>query len=302
MNQPRLIEFKTEDKLILPGLLYEAGTSDKIAINLHGNGSSSVFYDQEDGLDLPSELAGVGISLLRFNNRGAHIIKKLNIYSNKIKKDRKSYGCAYETIKECVFDINAALKFVKNLSYKEFYLIGKSTGANKVCVYDYYNLGSEFSKYVLICGGDDTGIYYDLLGDKLFYKLLSKSKKKIKNGDGDQISQELLKFEEIFSYKSFFDIANPDGDYNCFPFSEVLGRAKLSKKPLFRYFKNIKKPSLVVYGSKDEYCWGSVSKIVSWMKKLKPDFSYEIIKGADHGFNGKKEALAVVVANYLIST
>ena len=299
MNEPKFIELKTQDHLVLPGLLYEVSNSEKIAINIHGNGSSSIFYDESEHRMLPEALTNKGISLLKFNNRGAHIIKKLNINSKKIKKDRKSYGCAYEIIKECVLDIDGALDFVKSLGYKEFYLMGKSTGANKICVYNHYKPKNEFSKYVLICGGDDTGIYYDLLDDKMFFKLLNKSKEKIRKGEGEQIIEELIKFDEIFSYKGFFDIANPDGDYNCFPFSQALGMAKISEKPLFRYFKEINKPSLVVYGEDDEYAWGEIPKLVNILKDLKPEFKYEIIKDADHGFNGKEKELAQIVSDWL---
>lgn len=299
MNEPKFVEFKTEDHLVLPGLLYEAKRSKKIAIYLHGNGSSSIFYDEYEHRDLPEGLNRAGISFLKFNNRGAHIIKKLNIDSKKIKKDRKPFGCAYEIIKDCVLDIDAAVKFAKSFGYKEFYLVGASTGANKVCVYNHYRPNNEFSKYVLFCGGDDTGIYYSILGDKLFFKLLKESKSKIAGGEGEKIIPEMLERDEIISYKAFYDLASPDGDYNCFPFSEVLGKAKISKRPLFRYFKEVMKPSLVIYGENDEYAWGEVPRLAGMMKKMKPDFNYEIIKGADHGFSGKKKELAGMVANWL---
>lgn len=299
MNEPKFVEFKTKDHLVLPGLLYEAKEKRKIAIYLHGNGSSSVFYDEHEHRDLPKSLDRVGISFLKFNNRGAHIIKKLNIDSKRIKKDRKLFGCAYEVIRDCVLDIDAAVKFVKSLGYKEFYLIGASTGANKICVYNHYKPKNEVSKYVLLCGGDDTGISYSILGDELFFKLLKESKSKIVNDEGEKIIPEMLEHGEIISYKAFYDLANPDGDYNCFPFSEVLGKARISKKPLFRYFKEIVKPSLVVYGESDEYAWGEVPKLIGVMKKIKPDFRYEIIKGADHSFNGKKKELAAIASKWL---
>lgn len=297
---PKLLEFKTYDNLVLPGLLYEAEGSKRIAIYLHGNGSASVFYNQKDNSFLENALISKGISLFKFNNRGAHIIKKLDIYSKKIKKDRKPYGCAHEVIKDCVIDIDSAIKFLKSVGYEEFYLIGKSTGANKICVYNHLKSKNEISKYVLVCGGDDTGIYYNLLGDKVFWSYLKKAKKMVTSGYGDRIFIDLLKrCGEIFSYQSFVDIANPDGDYNCFPFSEILRKAKISKKPLFRYFKEINKKSLVVYGEKDEYGWDSIPELVEYMTKIRPNFDYQIIKDADHGFNGKLKELSNCIANWL---
>ena len=293
----KFIEFDTSDGLTLPGLLYEAKDSRKVAIFLHGNGSSSVFYDENENKDLPNELNKKGISLLMFNNRGAHIIKKLNV-KNGDEIERKRFGCAYEKIKDCVLDIDAAVKFLQKLGYKEFYLIGASTGANKICVYNFYKSKNVFKKYILIAGGDDTGIYYSILGKDKFFKLLKTSKEKIEKGEGEELIKELLP-DEIFSYAGFYDIANPDGDYNCFPFSEVLTKTKLSTKPLFRYFKSIEKPSLVIYGNNDEYAWGDISKIVKILKSYQPNLEYRTIENADHGFTGKKNELAKTISDWI---
>lgn len=296
MFNPKFIEFETSDGLTLPGFIYETQKSDKIAIYLHGNGSSSIFYDESEHKDLPNELNKKGVSLLKFNNRGAHIIKKLNVKIGTV-IEKKMFGCAYEQIKECVLDINGAIKFLQSLGYEEFYLIGASTGANKICVYNYYKPKNVFTKYILLCGGDDTGFYYSNLGKDKFDKLLKISQEKIKQGDGDELIKELLP-AEIFSYVGFFDIANPDGDYNCFPFLEALGRAQLSTKPLFRFFQTITKPSFVIYGENDEFSW-EPKKAIETLKSYQPKFDYKLIKGADHRFTGKKKELAETIVNWI---
>jgi pimeloyl-ACP methyl ester carboxylesterase len=297
MQTPKFVDFKTSDGLTLPGLLYEVKGSKKVVIFLHGNGSSSIFYDEKEYRDLPEALNKKGISILKFNNRGANIIKKLNMVKDSEVK-RKPFGMAYEKIKECVPDIDGAVKFLQKLGYNEFYLAGVSTGANKICVYDHYKPKNIFKKYIMICGGDDTGIYYSMLGSKKFFKLLNEAKNKIKKGQGEELIKDLLS-TEIFSYQGFYDIANPDGDYNTFPFSEAFGMAKISKKPLFRYFKSINKPSIVIYGEKDEYSWGNIKRVISTLKKYQPDFEYKIINGTDHGFTGKQKELANIIADWL---
>jgi len=298
MNTPKFIEFNTSDGLLLPGLLYEGKKSKKVAINLHGNGSSSVFYDEVENKILADVLGKHNISILFFNNRGAGIVKKLNVKKGD-KTERKRYGMAYEKIKECVQDIDGAISFLKKLGYEEFYLIGMSTGANKICVYNHYKPKNPIAKYVLLSGGDDTGIYYNMLGKDNFKKLLSKAKSKIRKGKGAEIILELLSCDLIFSYTGFYDIANPDGDYNTYPFLEVLKKVKLSKKNHFRYFKSIKKPTLIVYGELDEYAWGDANKVVNILKKHKPDFSYEVIKGADHSFEKHEAQMAKTVVDWL---
>ncbi len=296
-NSPKLVQIKTEDGLILPGLLYESLRSKKVAIHLHGNGSSSVFYNDDRRDEQVEALNKKGISFLLFNNRGAHLIKKLDVIK-KGKEERKRFGMAYEKIKDCIKDIDGAINYLEKLGYKKFYLIGESTGANKICVYDYYKPKNKVSKYVLLGGGDDTGIYYDILGKKKFFKLLKESKEKIKKKKGEEIIKEFLP-DNIFSHIGFYDIANPDGDYNCFPFLEVIKSIKLSKKPLFRHFKSINKPTLVVYGSEDKYAWGNVPRIVEILKEQKPEFRYKIIKEADHGFSEHQRELSRIMLNWL---
>ncbi len=296
-QQLKFIEFQTKDGLTLPGLLYEAEKRKAVVIYLHGNGSSSVFYDEAENRVFAETLAKKDVSILYFNNRGAHIIKKLYVRHGK-EEERKRFGMAYEKIKDCIIDIDGAIAFLKKQGYHKFYLMGASTGANKICVYNFCKPKNDIEKYILICGGDDTGIYYDMLGKSKFWKLLGEAKKKIKNKKGEEIIKEMLP-DNFFSYIGFFDIANPDGDYNVFPFYEVLRKVKLSTKPLFRHFKSIKKPTLVVYGDQDEYAWGNVPKIVEILKYYQPKLTYRIIKGADHRFKNREKELAETMANWL---
>jgi pimeloyl-ACP methyl ester carboxylesterase len=295
--KPAFVDFKTKDGLTLPGLLYRGKKDKAVVIYLHGNGSTSVFYDEENHQPLVSALAKKNISILYFNNRGAHIIKRLTVRRGK-KEERERFGMAYEKIKECVFDIDGAIAFLKKQGYKTFYLAGASTGANKICVYNYYKPKNNIKKYILLCGGDDTGIYYDVLGKKTFWKLLKEAKKKIKAKHGEEIIKEILP-DLIFSYKGFYDIANPDGDYNCFPYYEMFRKVELSTRSLFRYFTSIKKPSLVVYGDHDEFVWGDVSRAVAVLKGYRPEFDYRIIEGADHRFSNHGRELAKIIAEWL---
>ena len=298
MQNPKLIHIETEDGPILPGLLYEVPRSKKVAIHLHGNGSTSVFYYDDQRDEQVKALNKKGISFLLFNNRGANYIKKLDA-TERGKKKRKRFGMAYEKIKDCIKDIDGAIKHLERLGYRKFYLVGESTGANKICVYHYYKPRNKISRYVLLGGGDDTGLYYDMLGRKKFFKLLKEAKEKIKKGKGEEIITELLPKGEIFSYIGFYDIANPNGAYNIFPFLETMKNLKLSKKPLFRHFKSINKPTLVIYGEKDEYAGGNVPKFVNILKEQKPELEYRIIKGADHSFSNKQKELSNIMAHWL---
>jgi len=298
----KLIEFKTPDNIFLPGLLYEPKKKTrKVAILLHGNGSSSVFYNPKELEMMARSLNGRGISYFPFNNRGAHSTHKIKVIKHG-KEERIKAGTSHELIKDCIKDIDGAIKYLTRQSYNEFYLIGFSTGANKICVYNYYKPRNKVSKYVMVGGGDDTGIYYDMLGHKKFNLALKKAKQRLSAKRGADFAPLDL-IGSIMSYQSIYDMLNPDGNYNTFPFYEVLNKTKLTKKKkLFREYKSIKKPTLVIYGSDDEYCYGKVSEIVDMLKKeiSNPDlFTSKIIKGADHGISGYGHELAKIVSNWL---
>ena len=308
-NTLKLVSFVTSDNITLPGLLYEPEKkTDKVAIYLHGNGSSSIFYGADKMNLFGESFNKVGVSFFPFNNRGAHWIKKLNRKING-KEERVPYGMTYELIKECIFDIDGAISFLKKLEYKTFYLIGGSTGANKIVVYHYYRRKNPVSKYILLSGGDDTGLYYEFefkKSRKKFFNILKQCKEKIRQGKGRDLVPKYILKEPLISYQSLYDTINPDGDYNIFPYNEYINKLKFSKKPLFREYKTVDKPTLVIYGELDEYCYGNVPGCVEILKKESASwrtnpklFTFKIIKGTDHGFPGKEEELTQAISNWL---
>jgi pimeloyl-ACP methyl ester carboxylesterase len=299
----KLVEFMTSDNLKLPGMIFEPKKkTKKIAIYLHGNGTSSVFYSLPN-LNAQAEMLNkAGIAYLAFNNRGAHHYHRLKKSRNG-KTERVLSGTAFELIKDCVKDIDAAVAFLRKQGYEEFYLIGMSTGANKICVYNYYKPKNNISKYILLSGGDDSGIYYKELGEKKFKTLLKKAEEATKKGKGMELVPG--KFLSIpYSYRSIHDIMDPDGDYNDFPYNEYFNNLGLSKKKLFRHYSSIKKPALVVYGDKDEYAYPDMTRVMELLKEKSgaPEKSrFLLIEDADHGFTGQENELARAIANWLKS-
>jgi pimeloyl-ACP methyl ester carboxylesterase len=296
-----LVQFPNTNNILLPGLLFEpVKASNKVLISLHGNGSSGGMYSVKLKNIYGKKLTDKGISFLTFTNTGGHLIQKFDLLKNG-GKDRVKIGVAYELIKDCINDIDGAIKFVEKRGYKHIYLVGRSTGANKVCVYNYYKSKNPIERYILESGGDDSGLFYSDMGDKEFKRMLTKCKDKIKKGEGWKLIPESVNDSPI-SYQSFFDQINPDGDYNIFPFYWLLNKVRIMKKKPWREIQSIKIPSLVVYGGKDEYCCGRVNDCVDLIRESvsnKRNFQFTVIPGADHGYFGKEELLADKVVKFL---
>lgn len=296
-----LLTFRSGDGLRLPGILYEPRRqSREVAIFLHGNGDSSVFYSARRTNAFAGELTRKGIAYFAFDNRGAHFMKRLN-RSRGRRSDSVMQGMTFERIRDCVHDIEGAIEALRERGFRRFHLIGHSTGANKIAIYNRRRPRNRVARYVLLAPGDDVGIYYDTLGPQRFEKALADARAKVAAGRGEQLARPGLSPFPI-SWKSLLDTIDPDGDYNTFPFLETMRGLELSSKRRFRDFRTIRKPTLVLYGSEDEFSFGEVERCVEILHQEAREprrLKSVIIPGTDHGFSGEHETAGAVMAEFL---
>lgn len=211
---------------------------------MHGLGGS--IFESDRTNKLAEVFLKRRMAFFPFNNRGAH------------------RGAATEIIRECVYDIDGAIREVRRRGYRDVTLAGHSTGANKIAVYDHYKKRNPVKRYVLLGGADDTGLLHlDLARGKL----------------------------PSMSWHALRDMANPNGDYNVFPFDPAFR----GKRP-FRFIREIRKPSLYVYGENDEF--GFDAELLA--ENVGANAEIVVMKDADHGFHGKEFELATLIAEWLL--
>jgi pimeloyl-ACP methyl ester carboxylesterase len=285
-----LVRFEATDGIPLAGVLFEPKRATKRAvIFLHGTGGSSVFESKRTNV-LAAELVREGVAYFPFNNRGAHVMRRMGDAMG---------GFSYEVIRECVHDIDGAIRELRRRGYRDLTLVGHSTGANKIAVYDHYKPRNPIQRYVLLGGGDDTGLLYEQLGPRRFAAALTKARAMIKARRGMELAPPSIS-KLPMSWRAFYDTANPDGDYNVFPILEAMRGVRLSRRPRFRYLRAIRKPALFLYGQNDEYCIDSASRTVAVLAAAlgaKPNVELAIMADADHGFSGKEAELARLIRN-----
>ena len=286
----RLVRFPAGDGIDLTGLLFEPRrTSKRAAIFLHGMGGS---FEPKRTNILAREFISHGIAFFAFNNRGSYLVRRLG---------GGHAGMAFERIRDCVPDIDGAIRELRRRGYRDLTLIGHSTGANKIAVFDHYKPRNTVKRYVLLGGGDDTGLAYDHLGPRRFPRALEKARAMIRARRGHEFVPPSVS-NLLLSWRSFYDMSNPDGDYNVFPFLEVLRNIRLSRRPRFRHLRAIRKPTLVLYGDRDEFCYGDVSRCVATLAAAltpKTNFDLAILANADHGFIGREEEVADVILEWM---
>jgi pimeloyl-ACP methyl ester carboxylesterase len=302
------LEFLTilsSDNLMLPGLFFTpAKKSKRAAVWLHGMGDSGSFYNPRRANAIAKALTSKGIAFLSFNNRGAHNSKRLMSADKTLPEKERSYkgGTHFELIRDAIKDIDGAAALLHERGYDELYLIGHSSGANKICVYDAHKKNNPFSKYVLAGAGDDTGLFYLELGKHRFDKAMAYAKAKISAGEGLRIMPKYTGMHP-FSAQSALDILDPEGDYSTFPYYELKSE-RLGKKKLFKEYAGIGKPLLAIYGELDEFCEhvGGAAAALEILKQYtnpKTRAEYALITGADHGFHQQETVFAEKVAGWL---
>jgi pimeloyl-ACP methyl ester carboxylesterase len=307
MSKLQLVSITSSDKLTMPGLLYTPKeATKKAAIWLHGMGDTGTFYSPPRINALGNSLTSKNIALLTFNNRGAHNAKTLRIDDESLPEDQRNYqgGTHFEKIADCVRDIDGAVAFLHKQGFSTLYLLGHSTGANKICAYHVRAKHNPFHKYVLAGPGDDSGQYYAELGNKKFWRAIEHAKQLIANNKPLHI-MPLASGMHPFSAQSAFDILDPDGAYNTFPFYEETTE-RIGHKPLFEEYRTFDRPTMVVFGEQDEYATtaGGSAGACAILKKYLPtkiqaDSAFELIKEADHSFHDHEAEFAEMVASWL---
>ena len=301
-----LVSLLSSDNIELPGLLYRPDQDTrKVAVWLHGIGDNAVFYKPREINSLAAGLAKQGIALLAFNNRGAHSKKNLKFADESLPEEDRRFkgGMYYELIAECVHDIDGAAAFLQEQGFRDLYLVGLSTGANKICAYHVRAKRNPFSKYVLAGPGDDTGLMFMELGEKRFWAALNYAARFLKT---DPL-KTMPKYTGMhpYSVRSAWDVLNPDGAYNTFPYYEAV-RERIGKKPLFEEYRQLDRPTLVIFGAEDEYTEhiGGTAKarellMAQTSNAMLKQTDFILVPETNHAFDGAQDVFAKRVAEWL---
>lgn len=275
----RLVRFDAADGVTLSALLYEPKhATQRVIVWLHGTGGASVF-DSNRTNRLAHVFVDRGVAFFPFNNRGAR------------------GGMTYEVIRDCVPDLDGAIRELWSRGFRDITLAGHSTGANKIAVYDHRKPRNRARRYVFVAPGDDTGLLYASLGARRYQAALKKAQAMIKVKRGNELVPPAVS-PMTLSWRSFYDMANANGDYNVFPFLESTSGSRLSRRPLFRHLRTIRKPSLYVIGECDEYTDDAGAAAGAIAQHVGERAEVVVMGDADHGFHKKESDLATLIADW----
>ena len=288
-----LDSYNADDGISLPLIHCRHPGNKRVVLYIHGNGNASCVSRPHLTNALADGLGRSGIDFIAFNNRGSNIVGMLRQGPAKILS-----GMAYEKIKDCVHDIQGALSYALDKGYETIYLIGHSTGANKICVYDHYtrSIPESVTGYVLLAGGDDIGLRQRLLGDR-YHDVLARVKAMADQDPQVLVDPEVYPVRHPLSYGSLVELLEEGSDYDVFPFHSLT-----SRNDGFGYLKHLHKPHLLVYGERDDTCLiPSIDAVTLLNDKILERHlgSAETIGAADHNFAGHEVELSRNVSRWL---
>lgn len=289
-----LEEITASDGLIHQGIVsypHEAGK--KAVLWVHGLTSS--FYSNTVLLrDVADRAVREGYAFGSFNTRGHDMItgiKKMDV------KEEKGYtyvtaGAGYEVFEDCRFDIEGQIDFFVNKGYEKIYLLGHSTGANKVCFYAGNKPNTHLTGAILISPMSDR---LNPGEDKnQIEENLKKCQVLVENGREDALVTGMSFFP--MTAKRYISLIAPHSLEDQFGYGDV--------PPFLPYYEQIQLPLYVLFAGNDEYSDRSMEDIqkIFDSKEKTQHYSSEIVPNVLHNFAGNEKEITNRIFSWIMKT
>lgn len=291
-----LHQIVTKDKILLEGLFFKPKRKSKTAA-LWVSGLDGRFSGNPNRtLTLAKIFNDKGIAFAIFDHRGQGTINSLK---RKVKKGKRSAlgGTAFERFEHCVYDIDAVVKFLQKRGYKKIFLLGHSTGSNKVAYHAWKTRGRGISGLILLGPVSDIAAMKrkDELGKK-YKPAVRWAEAMVKKGKRKSLLPHSLVGNAFWAAERFLSITKEGGREDAFPY--------YNPRRKFYWTKNLRVPVLVLIGGKEQYADRPITEIMEAFKKQVSAklFTGKIVGGANHGFRGKEKELAQTIAGWILAS
>lgn len=289
MNNNKLLQTNTSDGLILHG--YYVPSKDKQVAVLQIHGMAGNFYENSFTYSFAKKFEGKGIGFLTANNRG----NGKDTDFNKTNGDFVRIGSQYELLEEAHLDITAWLKILIDEGYKQIILMGHSAGTVKSVRYLFEGeLKDNVNKLVLLSPIDPLG-FRIAKGRTNIADFLKQAQDKVDQGKGEELIDHVFDHDTL-SYQTFISWYKQDDFGRMFEF--------FNKEYDFPILKQIKIPTKIIVGSKDEYFHPSNSnnpqEAMNILLRNIPNSEGKIIEGAEHSYSGFGDTLVGEVYSFIL--
>ncbi|GIW59801.1 MAG: hypothetical protein KatS3mg087_0867 [Patescibacteria group bacterium] len=290
MANAKTIFFETRQGVMLRGLWLGGVAAKKVIVFVHGLGGSLF-----SGYNYLSEIASEDTAVVLFENRGHDWVTRIKVRDSGAKGGVGyiSGGGAMEVFTDCVDDLMGVADFVRGQGAVEVYLVGHSTGCQKI-VYALVNsdLQDRVSGVVLMAPMSDYAGSLAVMDREVLERAVMVGKEMVAGGRG----MELLPAElgvGIYSAQRFVSLNDIESAEEVFPY------AFLKKEPI-----ELKKISLnmrVILAEMDEHRDREMREIKSWFDEVvqSKDYRCVIVEGANHGFEGMEKSVQKIIEEFV---
>lgn len=286
-----LEQITTKDGLLLQGIVAEPQQSNgKAIVWIHG--LTSTFYNNVAMINsLATYSREKSIAMTAFNTRGHDMITGIKKIDPQVPKGYTHVmgGAGYERFTDCVEDIDSMVNFLVGKGYYRIYLMGHSTGANKVCYYASVHDRKELAGVIL------AGPISDRLNPDEDQEQTANNIRVMEEKIEQEIGNELLIGLTFFpiTAKRYVSLRAPLTLEDQFDYGD--------DKPKMTHYSQIKKRLLTVFAEKDEYADRPIEAIRKVFDEKAGSAQYQsiIIPDSLHSFGGKEEEVSKKIIEWI---
>jgi len=283
----KLVTALTKDNIWLQGLYCRPKIKSNKAI-LHIHGLQGNFYENYFVDPLAVGANKNNIAFLTVNQHGSGYRQD---YWKKDFSDTRMYGGNYEMFEDCIIDINAWIKFLKQKGYTQIYLQGHSLGTLKVVFYQVKTTNPLVKALILLSPADLIGLWKQKVKSK-DKQYLSLARKFIRNNHEDKLMPEKTSHYPV-SAKTYYNFYGPDANTHIFDFH--------NSNFNYKYLKQIDIPTLAILGDKDNYTKkGKADEYLHMIKDNMKRCKIKLFKNSDHWYIGREDQLAEFLVKWII--
>jgi len=271
--QTQLCAYKTTDGERLHGLLFTPQQAPSKLALLFIHGVAMNFY-------LPplctfgQELASRGSHSFVVNTRGHDWISRAGNLT-------KFGGSAYETLEDCLPDIDGALEYLHEKGYRRFVLIGHSLGAIKSIIYQGTRRRADIAG-IVSCSAPRQFYSERAARQPGFRELIDKAERLIAAGKSEELlSVGVGATPGIFTARTHVNKYGKDDNNDCRPYAKHLGCPVLA----------------IVGGAEPKFFYEYAQEIVAGAGT---DAECILVDGANHFYNRHTPEIVDIIYRWLL--
>ena len=270
--QTALCTFKTADNERLHGLLFTPFEKKSDAALLFIHGVAMNFY-LPPLVTLGQRLAQHGYHCFVINTRGHDWISRAGNLT-------KFGGSAYETVEDCLLDLDAALEYLKDQGYLQFVLVGHSLGAIKSIIYQGTRQRSDIIG-IISCSAPKQFYSERITRQPGLRDTLEEAETLVAAGRGEELlSIGVGATPGIFSARTHLNKYGEDDRYDCRPYAKRVGCRLLA----------------IVGGAEPPFFHEYAQEIAAGARGKG---TYKVIKGANHFYNKHTGEIVRIIDQWL---